>query len=705
MRLIQSGLISKEDLARKYSGEIYAIEIVLLAYYIASANIEIAYNDASNNHTWKPFQGIVLGDTFQMTETGDTLDVTVFQDNNARAEKLRQTPIQVIIGNPPYSAGQRDAMDNAPNQGYPTLDARIRDTYVETSTSGAKNFNSLYDSYIRGIRWASDRLGDQGVVGYVTNAGFLDSNAADGLRRALANEFSDIYVYNMRGDARTSGEQRRKERGNVFGEGTRTPVAAFFLVKDPNHTGPAHIRHHDIGDYLTRDEKLAFVEDANIDTLSWQTITPNKHADWLDQRNDEFATYQPIGDKGGLFNIYSAGAQTNRDAWVYSFSADRLTAQHKTFAETYAADAKSLARKLEADPDLKLTGKALSSLLADDPARIKWTRDLRNKVQSGFGLNPDMADTRAALYRPFTKQLLNTTEGMIYLPAIIRRFFPEPDSENLGIYVSAPGSGSYFSVLAVEVVPDLCLVSASGQFFPRYTYREVEDGILDLDGEGNRFERVDNITDQTLEDYREHYGHAVTKDDIFYYVYGLLHSPTYRKQFAIDLTKDLPRIPKVTSSEDFWAFTQAGRELAELHIGYENVEPYPLTLEADIPSDDRDEFDYYRVERMRNIGGNRSAGFTGIKYNNHITITDIPIEAHDYMLGSRSALGWLFDRYQVTTHKASGIVNDPNDWAREVNDPRYILDLIGKVTTVSLETNRIVAGLPELVVGGNSTIA
>ena len=749
VRLLQSGLISKADLSRKYASELHANEILLLAYYIAAANIEVTYRDLMRSEAppargdeedpaqagYTPFDGIVLADTFQMTEDGDMLDQSVFVANNNRAAaQLELTSIQVVVGNPPYSVGQESANDNNANQHYPSLDAKIEATYAARSTG--TNKNSLYDSYLRAIRWASDRVGEAGVIGFVTNGGFIDGNTADGVRLTLAEEFSHLYVYNLRGNQRTAGELSRREGGKVFDSGSRATVAVTFLVKDPAHEGPAVLHYRDIGDYLSREGKLRIVEESQIDTLEWETITPNAQGDWINQRDPNYESWQSIGEgQAPIFASYTAGVQTNRDAWVYNFSLPGLRDSAQRLIETYNEERERVHRTRAAD--LK-AGAKVRDLVTNDETRIKWTSGLYSDLAKNRAITYDAGATYCGLYRPFCKQWLNASDGIIHRPAVLRRYFPTPGHDNIGFYVVGAGSDKPFSCMATDQVPDLAFWgSSSGQFFPRWTWVRVsgqhaaEAGMLDLSGgehveesgtavgqEGEvlgGYRRVDNITDATLHSYQAAYGPEMTKDDVFYYVYALLHSPEYRTRYGADLKKSLPHIPLVASREDFVAFTTAGRGLADLHLDYESVKPTSLSLVVDgrdVPWDLRETISpsLLQVETMRYARVRRDGRLeddkTSIVYNEHVTISGIPIQAQDYLLGSRSGLDWLLDRYRVSTHKASGIINDPNDWMAEgagggptaSAQPHHLLDLIARITTVSVRTQEIVSSLPPLSV-------
>lgn len=679
VRLLQSGRVQPHDLARKYAEELHANEIMLLAYYIAAVNIEATYHGLTGD-AYEPFPGIALTDTFQSSEEGDRSDTSLFPRNNDRITAQLATDITVILGNPPYSVGQTSANDNNANIKYPTLDAAIADTYAGRST--AQNKNSLYDSYIRAYRWATDRIGDRGVVTFVSNGGWLDGNTADGMRLTLAEDFAKIWVFNLRGNQRTAGEQSRSEGGKVFGAGSRNTVAIFIGIKDPDHTGPAEIHYRDIGDYLTRTEKLDIIDRGNIATIPWATITPNTDGDWVNQRNEAFGSFTPMGAKSdhALFATYSSGLKTGRDAWAYNYSRTALTDNMRRLVETYNAGIE--------DP----------SRATDDPRKIKWNGTLRKSAERGIRLEVSADALSKGIYRPFSRQWVYFDKELNERRYQLPKMFPTPRHSNVGFYVVGAGSDKLFSLLAMNLIPDLAFWgSSNGQFFPRWTYEHSDEieSLLPVDGNPDEwgYIRHDNITDWALDDYRSTYGSEVTKDNIFHYVYGILHAPSYRETFAADLKKMLPRIPKVEGIETFRAFVEAGAALMDLHVNYENVEPYPLTINT---SADLDDQETWRVTKMKFASRTDKSA---IVYNSRVRLEDIPDEAHRYVLGSRSGLEWLIDRYRVKTDKASGIVNDPNDWCDEHDDPRYIVDLIQKVTTVSVETMKIVDSLPAVDVG------
>ncbi|GAB2540973.1 DEAD/DEAH box helicase [Brachybacterium huguangmaarense] len=710
VRLLQSGLIRPENLARKYASELHANEILLLAYYIAAINIETTFHDLMAeaecvdlaDEAYEPFEGIVLTDTFQLTEDGDLQDESVFPANNSRAEAQKKLDIRVIVGNPPYSVGQTSGNDDNANVRYPTLDARIRDTYA--ARTEAVNKNSLYDSYMRAIRWASDRIGDEGVIGFVTNGGWIEGNTAAGVRKTLTDEFSTIYVFNLRGNARTAGAQRQREKGNVFGSGGRTTIAVFLLVRTKDRQGSATIHYRDIGDYLTTKDKLAIVNDATLDTVPWQQITPNQHGDWINQRDEDYLTYPILGgdpeDGIRVFGDHSRGLETGRDAWVYNHSRNALDANLARFVTTYDEEREHFAAHAEQQHLTSPKGSDTVGAVSTDDTRIKWTSGLRDRAAKNRPIHRDGSRVVRSLYRPFDTQHVDITDGLIHRPAVARRYFPTPKHDNYGFYLIGLGASKDFSSLGVRHLPDLNFYgSEGGQFFPRYTWEPLPDGELDLGLEGDvldGYRRVDNVTDQFHQLMVERYGSAVTKDDMFFFVYGLLHSPEYRERYAGELKQMLPRIPNVPGPA-FHALTSTGQELFHLHADYEGADPYPLQVVGGEQPPMGGEEDYYRVQKMRFPAGRKAADTPDtLILNAHLTMSGIPEKAYRYQLGSRSAIEWVMRQYQVTTDKASGIVNDPNQWGLEHDNSRYILDLLQKVVTVSVRTVEITENLPSL---------
>ena len=667
-RLIQSDdLIKPRDLMRKYFNELHANEIILLAYYIAAINIENAFHDRVDAKNYQPFEGICFTDTFQAYEQDENAkgqtDFVDFRDpmkeNSERVKNQTKTRIEVIVGNPPYSVGQRSANDNAQNIFYPKLERRIAETYA--AKTNATNKNSLYDSYIKAIRLSSDRISAGGVMGLVTNAGWLDGAAMDGLRKCFEQEFSKIYVFNLRGNARTQGELRQREKGNVFGSGSRAPISITILVKNPAHVGKADIFYRDIGDYLTREDKLNKIMITRSIHDDFQAITPNERGDWINQRGNEFETFIPLapdkkfdGAAQSFFVTYSMGLKTSRDAWCYNFSRSELEKNIRTTIDYYN------------------THKPMDF----DPKKFVWVYDNVQDKNRGLKYKFDDAQIVESFYRPFCKSNLYYDEHLNQRLYKIPKIFPD-DKENLVICVQGT-SGINFSVLIANKIPDQHF-NGDPQCFPLYWYEAAAQGNLF----GENLERRDGISDWILNEARKKYGVDISKEDIFYYVYGFLHLRSYREKFSAELKKSLPQI---ILSDKFWELSRAGRELAAIHLNYESQEP-PAQVEV-IGGGDFD------VKKLRFAKDDR----TTLIYNDFITIKNIPPRSFEYVVNGRSPLEWIIDRYQVKTDTASGIVNNPNDWATEHGDEKYILKLILSCITVSLKTLDIVEGLPDVLV-------
>lgn len=754
-RLLQSGLIPKDKLPHKYKHEIHANEIVLLAYYIACINIETVYhstildvdakdNSEANEVGYTPYEGICLTDTFEMYEKGDLIS-DLLEDNSERRKRQKALDIRVIMGNPPYSAKQESANDNNANVSYPTLDSRIRDTYAEFSES--TNKNALYDSYIRGIRWASDRIGDKGVIGFVTNAGFIESNTADGIRKCLAEEFSNLYIFHLRGNQRTSGERSRREGGKIFGSGSRAPIAISILVKNPKTDNTGKIKIHDIGDYLSQTQKLDMISEFKdlkgiTESNGWQEVIPDEFNDWINQRDPNFDNYLSLGDKKdkssiNIFKNYSRGAETGRDAWNYNFSHSVLGNNIKSHIIFYNSELKKILNLNE-----ELDDKRIKGLVNSDPFKISWTDSLINFLKRGKSLKFDSLSITNALYRPFTRTNTYFTRDLTHRVGQLPHIFPLHNKENVVFQITGNGSTKDFSLIISNIIPDIQAIS-NGQCYPLYLYEEidkdnnndenpqltltvpdesVDDGNIITDDNGKPiYRRKDAITDEGLAHFVDYYASQmsaddnISKEDLFYYIYGLLHSAEYRERYAENLTKQLPNIPRVQKYQDFVAFSNAGRKLADLHINYENLDMYQAikfnTKLTNLKLADgqhwaksKIEDDKFYVTKMKH--GKRANEETGkneddptkIVYNSQITIERIPEEAYDYVVNGKPAIEWIIERQGVKTDKKSGITNDANDWAIEtMNNPRYPLELLLRVINVSLKTQSIVRELPKLM--------
>lgn len=689
-RILQSGIIQKEDLLHKYESELFANEIVLLAYYIASANIENAFfyaleKDKEHDSTkkeYKEFTGISLTDTFELYEKAHTENDYLFpefylKENSERIKKQQQSNITVVVGNPPYSIGQTSANDNAQNLHYPLLEKEIQDTYAKESV--AQLNKGLYDSYIKAFKWATLRLEKDkgGVIGFITNAGYIDSLAMDGLRKCLAKDFSDIYILNLRGAIRGKmGKAAKKEGQNIFD--IMTGVAITILVKNPNKTN-CDIHYFALEDYLTREKKLHFLlEKKDITNIAWQSIAPNQKGDWINQRCESFDEFLPLTPKEkfstttkSFFTNILIGVSTCRDAWVYGYSKEKVATNMQNMIKEYNKQTKQKRQEFDAK-------------------KISWTlnlqRDFTKKIEHSFLENA----FRLVLYRPFCKEHLYYDKSFIERPGKWHCIFPTKDTENRVICLEGTGSQRDFGCLIANNISDWSFAGIHTQCFPLYYYKE-----------GKRF---DGVSDFILEKARVQYSKEshgnLTKEDIFYYVYGFLHSKDYRKIFALDLKKSLPRLPLVKAYSDFAAFREAGKKLATLHLKYEALSIKDCA-ECNSVRVIGKECGDFRVVKMKWADKNKK---DTLIYNNHIRIEGIPQKCQEYIVNGRSALDWLIECYRIKTDKASDIVNEPNLWALEQNCPQYILDLILSVIALSVRTLEIVEALPCVNFGEKESI-
>lgn len=719
VRLLQSGLIKTHDLARKYANELHTNEILLLAYYIAAINIEATYHDQAEIDAYEPFPGIVYTDTFQLIEDANT----IFGNNSERARKQQALPIQVIVGNPPYSMGQGSANDNNANRKYPAIDARISETYKALSTATRKT--ALDDSYIRSIRWASDRVISNpagGVMAYVTNGGYIDGKATDGLRLAIADEFHHLYIYNLRGDQRTAGERSRKEGGKVFGAGSRASVAIVIAVRQP---GPvpksgAALHYRDIGDYLSTKQKLDILageaaEAELLDLIEWQAIAPNKFGDWINHRSENFSQHDPIcdaDDPDTIFLVQSNGLLTARDAWNYNSSRTKLegnTTQMLSFFNSEVDRFKAANPNLTGSQGEKIEfAKEFFGEL--DLTKFSWDdRDFSTLVK-GEHHDVDLdSSVFTALYRPFHRRHVNAASHLNSRRYQLPKVYPTPASRNLSIWFPRPGSKAPpFAALISDTMADNGLYASSATVTVPLSRWLGDDEGSDASGRPSLFDQSEddsgwssNISPIALGRYQQ-LDKSITDEDVFFYVYGMLHSPSYRTAFAADLKKMLPRIPRPVNADQFWAFAKAGRDLAHLHVDFEDVAPWP-GLDVQLAEGfDPAHTDSWRVEKMRHPKvvdpdtKRKEDDLSTVVYNSQVTITGIPERAHDYVLGYRSAIDWVLDRHRVKTESKSQITNDPNDWGLEHDNPTYIYDLLRSVVTVSMRTLDIIDDLPEL---------
>ncbi|MGC1107562.1 MAG: type ISP restriction/modification enzyme [Candidatus Acidiferrales bacterium] len=671
VRIMQE--IPATDLPYKYENELHCNELMLLPYYIASMNIEHAFFDRTGEY--KAFPGICLVDTFELAEADQSKFSFMTAENADRVRRQKESPIFVIIGNPPYNAWQADENDNNRNRKYPTTDKRIADTYGRDST--AQNKNALADPYIKAIRWASDRIGPEGVLSFVTNSGFTHSVAADGMRKHLARDFSEIYILDLGGNVRRNPKLSGTTH-NVFG--IQVGVSINILIRRKTNQ-PCTVHYAKLADPLRKEQKYKVLDDAGkYAAMKWTQIPLQDDQSWLpNETNDGFQAFLSIGNpetKSGsetsaIFGLYSRGVETTRDEWVYNFDAIELRKNVERLAENYNAE---LNRWQDSDRTKNPTA---DGFVSNDPQRIKWSSSLKQALLSGQKAVVQKENFRSCLYRPFCKEYVYFDRLLTHRRGKFPVIVPSAESANTLIGLPGPGSERPFHTLTADGLADLHLSGAgcSTECFPFYNY---DDGAAT---------RRENITDWALEQFRSHYADkSITKWDIFHYVYAVLHHPEYRERYAANLRRELPRIPFVSGkagtkdTDVFRAFVKTGKRLAEIHVHYEKQPEYKL---AKIEKSGK-KLDYC-VTKMR-----LSKDKTQIAYNDFLTLSGIPPETFEYRLGNRSALDWVIDQYQVSTDKRSGITNDPN----RADDPQYILRLVGQVITVSLETVKLVNSLP-----------
>ncbi|MFN8378109.1 MAG: type ISP restriction/modification enzyme [Anaerolineae bacterium] len=656
-----------------YQNRLFANEVLLMPYYVASLNIEHAYYELAGQY--EPFEGLVLADTLGLAEhAGGQLGM--FSEENAeRVEREKGAPITVIIGNPPYNMGQANENENNQNRSYKVLDELLKKTYVRDSNATLRN--KLFDPYVRFFRWATDRLGDRdGIVCFVSNNAFVDGLAFDGMRKHLMQDFDCIYHVDLAGNARTTSSQRQKEGGNVFTDQIRVGVGITLAIRN-RESKNKRLYFFRVPDYLKATDKLKLLAEgasAPLDSIPWVEMRPDAKHTWrIPENADEYAAYLPLGSKEAkqsrsgaeatIFELYSLGVASNRDEWVYAFGSDDLVSQVKRFIQNYNSEVFRYTQR--EDPQT-----TVDDFVNNDPSFIKWTDRLKLSLLSGQYIKFESSHIRTSVYRPYAKRLLYFDHLLNQRRYQQHRMLPVSTSEAENrVILSTNHSQIPFSVQIANVIPCLDVGGRPTQCFPFYVYEE--------DGTNRR----ENITDAALKRFRAHYGdETISKWGIFHYVYALLHHPGYRERYAGNLKRELPRIPLAPAFRDFAA---AGQQLAALHVGYETVTPYPLKerWQPGVPAT-------WKVEKMR-----LSADKSELVVNRALTLQGIPPQVFDYRLGSRSALDWVIDQYQVTTDARSGITSDPNKYSE---DERYIVELVKRVVAVSVETVAIVERLKGL---------
>ena len=675
VRLLQSGIIKPEDLLYKYTNDIHANEIVLLAYYIAAINIEETFHELSGSKEYTPFEGIVLTDTFQLYENSSQYESNIqikemLGENSKRAAKQKELPITVCIGNPPYSIGQKSANDDAANMHYKNLDNEISNTYAYHSKANLKR--SLYDNYIRAFKWATDRVKENGIVAFITNGSFIDNQGMDGFRKCLLNDYTSVYVFNLRGNQRTSGEISKMEGGKIFGSGSRTPVSITCLVKKQHRDNDRFIYYYDIGTYLSREQKLNIIKSKkSIENIEWKKIFPDNNNDWVNKRNEKYTSFIPLftgkhfeKESKSYFTNSVVGIVSSRDVWSYNYNRNKIEENILKMIDFYN---ENLANNV---PINRIS----------DNSKISWSAELKKKYVNRTRISFDRAVFDIALYRPFCKQYVYRGTDLIERPGKTERIIKTGAS-----MICIPGSGSNkpFSCIITNCFVDFNLLSAGAHCYGlKWENKSNELGIFD----NTKFIYENGISNYIVKKLREKFDKKIREEDIYYYIYGVLHSTEYRNNFAADLKKSSPNIPIVSNYFDFLKFCEAGKKLAKLHLNYEQV---PLYKKCEIIINK----DNYKVTKMK-FGKDKDK--STIIYNDSIIIKNVPEKAYEYIVNGKSAIEWIMERYAVTTDKKSGIINDPNDWCIEVNDEKYIFNLLLRIINVSIKTVDIINSLPNL---------
>ncbi|GAA8578063.1 hypothetical protein KYTH41_11050 [Helicobacter pylori] len=672
----ENGLISDEALKEKFDKNLFAFDIVLLAYYIALINITQA--GRNRDGSLKTFKNIALTDSLDFYEEKNDKGVfDLFKDleeNKEIKSTMEKQNIRVIIGNPPYSAGAKSQNDNNQNLSHPKLEKRVYEKYGKNST--AKVGATTRDTLIHSIYMASELLKDRGVIGFVVNGGFIDSKSADGFRKCVAKEFAHLYVLNLRGNTRTSGEESRKEGGNIFDGGSRVTIAVIFFVKDASVKNGA-IHYYDIGDYLKREEKLNRLSNfLNLDAIPFETITPNNKGDWINQREDEFDKLIPLKrDKKlqnpSVFDINSNGVTTGRDPWVYNFSPDALMHSVQKCIDTYNADLECFNESFRGAFKQRTKGVKSDQLykqlndkeITTDKTKIAWTNGLKNHLIKNKNLQESHKDRiRLTMYRPFNKQWLYFDKNLSERQSQLPKIFPNKDAQNVVINTTIRN----FSALVSDAIPDIHFIGDANAY-PLYYYDDL----------GNRHYAISGYA---LNLFRKHYeDNSIAEEEIFYYIYAILHHKGYLEKYKNSLAKEDPRI---ALSPDFKELSVLGKQLTELHLNYESGEMHTSVEYKTLMN--AEEKGYYDVETMTKKGDS-------IVYNKNIIITKIPKKAFEYVVNGKSAIDWVIERYQKTMDKESLIENNPNDY----KGGKYVFELLCRVIKFSEKSVDLIEKISE----------
>ncbi len=703
--LLQSNFIKKENVQYKYANELHANEVILLAYYIATINIESVFHSLMKNNYYQPFEGSVLTDTFHLYEQERDMIADLLPDNSKKRTKQKKSKITVIISNPPYSIGQKSENDNAQNVRYPNLDEKIRSTYAKDSVSVRQT--ALYDSYIRSFRWASDRIEDNGIVAFVTNGGWIDSKATDGFRKSIKDEFNKIFVFNLRGNARTSRELRKKEGGNVFGEGTRTPISITFLIKNSKIQKKGDIFYYDIGDYLNKKDKLKHIENSQsfykfLKNKKAHKITPDKKNNWINKGSEKYYDFINLSSKSKfekktIFHLSSSGVVTSRDKWCYNFSKKKLAHNIKSTINFYNDQLNRIKNK-------NLDINEIKKIVNNDKTKISWSRGLFQKIQKKKKLFFDESKIMISQYRPFTKNYVYFDKDLNEVQYQLDKIFNKDTDHNQIITCTGTGNNNDFSALMISCIPDFqTMFNSQCYSLKNFSNIILDEGLFSNKSKNsNNFEENDNITDVELENFRKFYSDKnISKINIFHYTYALLNSKNFIDQFSNNLKKESIRIPIIQNKDDFKKFVEIGKKLSDLHINYEKTKKYPCEI-INSSKNQKNLKENYRVEKMYFGKSNGEINKSEIIYNKYISLKNIPLDAYNYLVNGKSPIEWVMDRQILSKDKESGIINDPNDYANEtIKNPAYPLELLQKMINLSIETLNLVKSLPKLEIIDN----
>jgi predicted helicase len=650
--------IPAQYLPHKFEHEIHANEVAILPYYIAALNIEYTYQQKMDRY--QEFKNICFVDTLDNTaalhyQHKQELMFGISSENAARIKKQNERKISVIIGNPPYNANQKNFNEFNANRTYKEIDDRIKDTFVKESTAQK---TKSYDMYSRFYRWAMDRIDKNGIIVFVSNNSFINARSYDGFRKCVAKEFNEMLIIDLKGDARTSGEQRRKEGGNVFNNQIREGIAIYFLIKSEKKQG-CKIYYNAIRDYATSPEKKDYLRDNKLDALTFERITPNKENNWLNLGEGDFDILIPIRIKGfttdenQIFRNTSLGISTNRDEWVYDYSKDSLSQKAQFFIQKLNQQISS--------------GNTKSQYIE----QVKWSRDLKTKISRiNKPLDFDNNKMLKVIYRPFTNQFLYCDKVLLdRLTSIHESFIGRDfDKENKFIHYTDASSEKPFMCLASNLIADLHFVGAAAgtMSLPLFVY-------------DNQQQRVENITIWGLVQFRKHYGdQKITREDIFHYTYAVLHHPAYRRKYALNLKREFPRLPFY---EDFRQWAAWGRELMDLHINYETAKPFKLK---------RVDAQASPAPRTK-LKADKTGGI--IELDSETVLQGVPSAAWEYKLGNRSALEWILDQYKEKKPSDATIAEKFNTY-RFADYKETVIDLLKRVCTVSVKTVEITNQMP-----------